>query len=564
MLFGGFMHISRETKISNLICLAIIIVSCIIRAISYKMPFYTEANSIIAFLYITAIIIWLRQVNRRIIQKEVRKNIVRVGEYMIFWMALRMVRYIYVPSDNFLIRYSWYLYYIPLLFIGVFIFLSALHIGKTENEKIDKRWELLYIPSTILALLVLTNDFHQLAFYFKTGLNNWSYTYMNFGIIYFLSMSYIWILLILSIVICFIRCSIIGRRKQVWVPLIPVVLGASYNILKFIYREDYLLFSLIKTPEISALTFAGFIECLILTHLIPSNDSYEDFMQMSSLKAGIMDFEGEKHFVYPEKIEITKKLVEEAKTKQVYLDENTLLESFDVIGGTTYWTKDLSKLNKLNYELKELGDAIKEENEILKAENLMREESIRIKQKTKLYHEIAQKLKVQLDALSEILEDLPDDEEEFRKQMKLACILNAYIKRYSNLLILAENFKEISSEELKLAFIESIEYIKNADIETFLVWNFEDIIQIEKALLMYEVFEAVIEKSLPTTNTVLVETYLKKGNMILSMQIDNPNKIFENTEMEILKKLNANLDIQYSKEENTQYLKLVFHNGGVV
>lgn len=100
------MYISRETKISNIVCLTIIITSCIIRAISYKMPFYTESNSIIAFLYITAIIIWLRQVNRRIIQKEVRKNIVRVGEYMIFWMALRMVRYIYVPSDNFLIRYS--------------------------------------------------------------------------------------------------------------------------------------------------------------------------------------------------------------------------------------------------------------------------------------------------------------------------------------------------------------------------------------------------------------------------------------------------------------------------
>ena len=56
-----------------------------------------------------------------------------------------------------------------MLFIPVLAVLVALSLGKPENYRLPKWTHFLYLPSALLFLLVLTNDLHQLVFFFPTG-----------------------------------------------------------------------------------------------------------------------------------------------------------------------------------------------------------------------------------------------------------------------------------------------------------------------------------------------------------------------------------------------------------
>lgn len=64
-------------------------------------------------------------------------------------------------------RYSWYSYYLPMLFIPQEAVQMAVLLGQPEEYTLPKWSKLLYIPTTLCFLLVLTNDFHQLVFSFR-------------------------------------------------------------------------------------------------------------------------------------------------------------------------------------------------------------------------------------------------------------------------------------------------------------------------------------------------------------------------------------------------------------
>ena len=63
-----------------------------------------------------------------------------------------------------------YLVYHPKDLSNVFV---ALLLGRPENYRLPKWTSLFYIPATLLLLLVLTNDLHQLVFVFPADATAW-------------------------------------------------------------------------------------------------------------------------------------------------------------------------------------------------------------------------------------------------------------------------------------------------------------------------------------------------------------------------------------------------------
>lgn len=560
------MFVSRKTIVTNVICLLIIVISGVIHVTSGNGRFHFAKNNIIFILYAIAVLTWLWQIRRRILQKYVYKYITYIAVLMIFWMGARNLRYVYIPFSHPLSRYMWYFYYFSMLFMALFVFFSVLFIGKKEEENIDRRWKLLYIPTILFFLLIITNDYYELAFKFHNGLEGWSTIYMDYGIAYFATMTYFVSLIIASVIIMFIRCSIYEKRKYIWVPILPLLVGGLFCIA-VVTRINFLSNLLIafKVSEVGCIVFGIFLESLILTHLIPSNDGYENFWNMLSLRAGIMDYDGKEHFKSLKGVSINKEDVYGEKDNNILLDDETILQSFPINGGRSYWLKDISQINKLNEELKELGDIISEENEMLKFENQIKEESVRIKQKSDLYHEIAKKLKPQLDKLSRIFKNLPQEEIEFIEKMKRACVLNAYIKRYTNLLLLSEDMEYIDFYELKLAFDESVEYLELSGIETYLNWSAEGEISTEKAILIYEIFEQILENSFLTTKAILIDCTVFEKKFVLSMQIDNPEIVLSEDMFERkLSNSDGYITIEYDLDDRTEHIYFSISSGGVL
>lgn len=90
-------------------------------------------------IYLGILFEWLYSIRVRFINKEVRRYLTIVAVLMVFWFVVRIIKYDFVAEDSFLIRYLWYVYYIPFTFTPVFMFMAVLHVGKNDRYEIDKR-----------------------------------------------------------------------------------------------------------------------------------------------------------------------------------------------------------------------------------------------------------------------------------------------------------------------------------------------------------------------------------------------------------------------------------------
>lgn len=554
------MRSSRKTKILNCICVVLVLLACVVRLLGYHYETFSY-NSIICVLFTASALIWIHQLQRRLVQPDVRRNLTVCALMIILWILLRTIKYEFLPVDSIALRYAWYLYYIPQTFCVLMMFFSVLHIGKPQNSPISRFWKLLYIPAVIIVLGILTNDLHQLAFRFPNGMSDWDNNNYIYGPFYYAAVFWIGVLFVSILVIVFVRCAVPGSRRRIWLPMVPLIFGIIYFI-SYVVNPDWLSAAIIKMPEFVSVFFCSFMECLILAHLIPSNDNYGDFWSSSSIGAGIMDKNGVVKYKSKSSIPVTEEQVRAAEKSAIFLEKgDVVLRSHAIHGGFGYWTKDITEINKLNRQLEDLGDVLAEENAILDAENKLAEERIGIEQQNKLYDDIAKSVSPQLEKLGR-LDDVPEQNEEmFEQTMKYACILNAYIKRLSNMLLLFHQNSRIFSGELCLAISESLEYVRLYGIKAYFEYRGESLLAGECVLTAYKLFEAVLESGIPGADAVLVNLDISVDNINLRIEMNNPDKILPQSFMsDEIKELGGTLETE--TEQKTEYVSLVLTSGG--
>lgn len=122
-------------------------------------------NKFITLLFAIIFTFWTIRLCYKLYDKKTRRYILIIGILIIFWMLIRIIKgTIDLP---YLERICWYLYYLPLIFIPTLYYISSSSLlGKMNKTKKT----IIYIFSTILLLLVLTNDFHQLVFIFNNSI----------------------------------------------------------------------------------------------------------------------------------------------------------------------------------------------------------------------------------------------------------------------------------------------------------------------------------------------------------------------------------------------------------
>lgn len=109
-----------------------------------------SCNIIIFLLYTSALFIWISQVKRRLLQNEECKFLSGVAALMLFLMAVRTIKFDFLPSGSVYARYAWYLYYVPQTLAVLWMFFAVLYIGKPYHYQLERKWRILYIPAFIL------------------------------------------------------------------------------------------------------------------------------------------------------------------------------------------------------------------------------------------------------------------------------------------------------------------------------------------------------------------------------------------------------------------------------
>lgn len=546
-----------KTKLLTVVGIIIFLFGGAVRIFSHltsSADNYIENFDVIIFSGL--IIGWGVSVAYRIVQKNIRICLVISAALMLLWMALRAIKYNSPADINTYGRYLWYSYYIAMVFLPLMMFFAMLNIGKPENT--NNRKYLLIIPAAVLVLLVMTNDFHQLAFVFEPDFHNWNKQY-SYGPVYYVIAVWIFILVLSSIVLSINRCRISATRKKLWIPIVIILVAIIYTLWNNL-NHGYSGLRIYNVPEVFCFASIALWESLIQIGLVPSNTGYGDFFNASNLNTLIFDNEGNVKYRSKNATNVSKDVVLQ-NGNSVVIDENIILKKHNIKGGKAVWTEDISAINRINRELSEVKEQISEYNVILKSEAELKKRRAAVTEQNKLYDSITEFIRPQLCDLENILKNIENNRGDIAVNYACACVVNVYIKRISNLLIMAKSRKMLNAFELENSIRELAEYISVCGISCSFFSNVSGEISAEKTIALFKFIGIFIRHIMNCTDALLFNLKVNERFIDLKINCDSKNemKISDDLLDDIIK-LGGNVTTEY--DADTLFVFVRMQSGG--
>lgn len=468
-----------------------------------------------SLIYIALYIGWGISVSKRIIQVQVRHYLIAVSGLMVFWFVIRSMKYYFI-TDIGIARQLWYWYYLPMLFIPLFSLFVAISLGKPENARLSKTaLLLLYIPTVLCLLLVLTNDLHQLVFSFPEG-EVWTDKNNGYTFGYYIVLGWEILCAFAAFVIMLIKCRLSYRKKY-----LPFLLLACSIVYAFIYVSGVEWMQLIGGDIVAAqcLMFTGILESCIQCGLIQTNTGYEELFMVSRLGAQITDQGNTVCLASANAMGLTDEQRMSAKTHPVLADKTTLIKSKPIRFGHVLWQEDVSELTEAIEQIEENCRDLSERNRI-RQENLETKKKIlSLQEKNRAADVLNRETAGQISMIEHLLTQY-DTENDAQKREKLlagAAVLGAYIKRYGNLLLVSHREETADIRDLSRCFEDSFVNLELLDVKCLCTLPADVILATKDMLRIYRTFETVLEDCLFDLHSVWVNARERKGQFIVSI-----------------------------------------------
>lgn len=492
---------------------------------------YSPANGVenmVAYLvYIIIIVLWTAMLFTRISDKALQKRLVVISSLIFFGILIRIVRLL-IPSGM-MDRFFWYLYYIPLVFNPAIIFSVGLFLSnniRSRFSRVAEKTSLLI--SVLLTLLVLTNDFHQMAFRFYMGTEGNTYDrYYSYGWVYY----YIFIrsiLLISAFVYLASRKKIDLASKR----LVPLLFLFSLAVVYFVgYAVGFPIFRESEFIIVYGIISLLFLEVCFRSKLIPNNDKLGELLSNAPIDIHILS--EEMHIEYitnhaaelpAEILEMTQLIKPDAKYPIGFSlpdDERSLYGVFRINGGYAIFVNHLDSVIKLRGVLAEQNEKIKVQNSILTRTHKVKSEIARLQAHQELYSRVYDVLKERVNRINRMLPALSDgnrSKEELQSQLAKIKVLVNYCKRRGHLVLLEAGEEFCETTSLALWLQESVWEANSAEVEGLVTETGKTQIHSAPAALLYDCFEAVLEAAMKYSSAVLL-THLSAINDVVVMRI---------------------------------------------
>ena len=468
-----------------------------------------------SLIYIALYIGWGISVSKRIMQVQVRHYLIAVSGLVVFWFVIRSMKYFFI-TDTGIARQLWYLYYLPMLFIPLFSLFVAISLGKPENARLSKTaLALLYIPTVLCLLLVLTNDLHQLVFSFPEG-EVWTDKNNGYTFGYYIVLGWEILCAFAAFVIMLIKCRLSYRKKY-----LPFLLLACSIVYAFIYVSGVEWMQLIGGDIAAAqcLMFTGILESCIQCGLIQTNTGYEELFMVSRLGAQITDQENTVCLASSNAGGLTDEQRMSAKTHPVLADKTTLIKSKPIRFGHVLWQEDVSELTEAIEQIEENCRDLSERNRI-RQENLETKKKIlSLQEKNRAADVLNRETAGQISMIEHLLTQY-DTENDVKKREKLlagAAVLGAYIKRYGNLLLVSHREETADIRDLSRCFEDSFVNLELLDVKCLCTLPADVILATKDMLRIYRTFETILEDCLFDLHSVWVNARERKGQFLVSI-----------------------------------------------
>jgi hypothetical protein len=179
--------------------------------------------------------------------------------------------------------------------------------------------------------------------------------------------------------------------------------------------------------------------------------------------------------------------------RPVYPREELRLSGMGIRAGYAFWAEDESELRRESRRLESANEILREENTLIRKENELKEKKARLDAQNRIYDRIAEILYPRQKRIEKLLEDAEPGTEGFGSALGECCVLNAWCKRKSNLLLLDETSLPAKNRELFLALQESARFLKCCGVEAAAVGEETTDFPLSDIHELYDTFETVIE-----------------------------------------------------------------------
>ena len=496
---------SKTTKRSLLYALGLLVLIAFAMWLRYasRCYFHSPAVSYLrSAIYLFLFGVWCYSLWARIVQVQVRHYMLAISALMVLWILLRSIKFSIDNTDA--ERLLWYSYYFPMLFIPMLSVFVSQSLGKGEDFRLPRWTKLLYLPTLLLLLLVLTNDLHQQVFSFPSGiLSDREYRY-EIGFFFVLG----WEALCAGFAFLSMvkNCRIPHSRRIRWLPLVPFALSLAYV---YTYAKNvYWVWVLAGDMTVSqCLIFASILECCIQSGLIHSNLGYDELFEATSLPVQITDQAFcSKYVSAAMQGTLPQSKLRHIQQDTVYLDDDTLLKRHKLRRGWVFWKEDISALSQVQKKLELTRDELHDTGDVLAAENEQHARWLKLTEQNRLYDMMEAQIDRQIAMLWDLLAELQktEDQNRARRLLGQVIIIGTYIKRRSNLIFVGAQRGAISVQELRLCLNESSENICVYGADCKAIVKGDDQLTLEQATQIYDLFEAVVETELESLRAMLI------------------------------------------------------------
>ena len=482
-----------------------LVLCAILARVAGLLQFHKVATGLLrSGIYIGLLAAWGVSVRLRIVQTQVRRYLTAISLFMVFWMAERTAKYFFVTDWN-VGRHLWYGYYFPMLFIPLLAVFVSFSLGKPENFRLPRWTTILYLPTTLSFFLVLTNDLHQWVFTFTSvaSLREANADGYEWG--YYLAVGWMMLCTVTALVTMSLKCRIPRSKKVLWLPLLPVFFSLVYGVL-YVTQVPWLRTVLGDMTAFQCVMYTAVFECCIQCGLIQSNMDYDALFAATTIRAQIADPALQVTASSASAQVLSKATMQQAVEKPFRLDENTLLKSHSIRDGYVFWQEDISELSAVLAQLQETQAELRDTGDILKAETEQAAHWLKLTEENRLYDLMEQQTAPQIARLRQLLQQLQETDSlaEAKGILGQIVVIGTYVKRRNNLIFITSQKQTVEAGELRLCLNESLTSLELYGVQCAVTLQMEGALPVSTATGIYDLFEAVVEVSLPTLSHLLL------------------------------------------------------------
>ena len=501
-------------------------------------------------IYVGLLMFWMNSVRVRLLPTRSRTYILVAGGGMLLYLSLRTFKYRAIAGAVALGRYLDYSYWIPLTLIPVLFLMIAMRVQRGNETERSGKEALMLLPAILLSFLAMTNDFHRWIYIPKESLADFSTKMGTYTFGWGCYVLYAWMICIpLWGLVILLRIT--RRRPRKILAYILMVLGI------WIFLELFLIFvagplnipRMYNSPEVRIFGMLGIFEICIRSRLILYNENYMGFFAGLNQPVLITDRSFLHVFQTALSIDATEEDLRSSLEAPVYLNEDTKLCGMELGAGYAFWTEDETQLHKENRRLEAANEFLSQENELIEVENKLKEKKSRLDAESAIYERIAAAIRPKQDRIEAMLESTSPEKPDFPQKLAQCCVLNAWSKRKSNLLLLSGANLPKKNRELFLALQESARFLNCCGVKAAAVGEEYTDFPLSSVHDLYDTFETVIEAYLPIMKYMTVS--LTADGIRMAMEADGVAALPATV-----------LPVECRQEDETVYMTIRRRKGG--